>query len=322
MSGVRVSSDSSTMRWRRVAGVSRDGPDTVGSWISVRVWIRPSPRCGWPSAARSPGPAEGGTVIVALSGGADSLALAAATAFEARKLGMRVVAVTVDHGLQPRSAEAAATAAEHARTLGLEARVISADVGARADPKRPPARRATALGHGRSVSSVPSAVLVGHTLDDQAETVLLGLARGSGAASLQGMAPASELAPGVALLRPLLGVRRAITRAACAAEGLQPWDDPHNVDPALRARPGARRVLPVLETELGPGIAEALARTADPAARRRRSLRRDDRRDHRRHRGARRGRYLGVGRRAGGEPGRAAPPHHPARRRGRVRSRA
>ena len=107
----------------------------------------------------------------------------------------------------------------------------------------------------------PTAVLVGHTLDDQAETVLLGLARGSGGASLQGMAAATDL-DGVLLLRPLLEVRRVTTRAACAAEGIEPWDDPHNVDPRFARVRVRETVLPVLEAELGPGIAEALARTA------------------------------------------------------------
>ena len=107
-----------------------------------------------------------------------------------------------------------------------------------------------------------AAVLTGHTLDDQAETVLLGLARGSGAASLQGMAAASDL-DGVPLLRPLLGVRRETTRAGCLARGLTPWDDPHNADPRFTRVRGRERVLPVMEAELGPGIAEALARTAE-----------------------------------------------------------
>jgi tRNA(Ile)-lysidine synthase len=205
---------------------------------------------------------EGGTVIVALSGGADSLALAAATAFEAGKLGVRAVAVTVDHALQPGSAQVAATTAEFARITGLEARVVPADVGVEGGPEAA-ARDARYAALASAASEFgANAVLVGHTLDDQAETVLLGLARGSGAASLQGMAPRSDLAPGVALLRPLLDVRRATARAACAAEGVQPWEDPHNADPRFTRVRVRERVLPVLETELGPGIAEALARTA------------------------------------------------------------
>ncbi|HEY9308627.1 MAG TPA: ATP-binding protein, partial [Microbacterium sp.] len=98
-------------------------------------------------------------------------------------------------------------------------------------------------------------------LDDQAETVLLGLARGAGATSLQGMAAGADL-DGVRLLRPLLDVRRTTTRTACAAEGLDPWDDPHNADPRFARVRVREKVLPVLEAELGPGIAEALARTA------------------------------------------------------------
>ena len=101
-------------------------------------------------------------------------------------------------------------------------------------------------------------MLLGHTLDDQAETVLLGLARGSGPASLQGMAAASGR-----YRRPLLGIRRATTVQACADAGLEPWTDPHNADPAYTRVRVRAEVLPVLERELGPGIAEALARTAE-----------------------------------------------------------
>jgi tRNA(Ile)-lysidine synthase len=100
-------------------------------------------------------------------------------------------------------------------------------------------------------------VLLGHTLDDQAETVLLGLARGSGGRSLQGMRPAFGV-----FARPLLGVRRADTVTACLVEGLEAWDDPHNHDPGYTRVRVRERVLPVLESELGPGVAEALARTA------------------------------------------------------------
>ncbi|MGH8824155.1 MAG: tRNA lysidine(34) synthetase, partial [Jiangellaceae bacterium] len=100
------------------------------------------------------------------------------------------------------------------------------------------------------------AVLLGHTRDDQAETVLLGLARGSGARSLAGMSPVAGV-----YRRPLLDLPRATVRAA-VPEGLTPWDDPHNVDPAYARSRTRDRVLPVLEAELGPGVGVALARTA------------------------------------------------------------
>lgn len=200
-------------------------------------------------------------MVVGLSGGADSLALAAATAFEAPKLDLRVVAVTVDHGLQQGSADAAASAAAQAERLGLEAWVVRVEVGADGGPEAAAraARYRALRDAARDLGA--TAVLVGHTLDDQAETVLLGLARGSGGGSLQGMAAESDL-DGVALLRPLLDVRRETTRVACAAEDLAPWDDPHNLDPRYARVRVRTAVLPVLEAELGPGIAEALARTA------------------------------------------------------------
>ncbi|MFS0912047.1 tRNA lysidine(34) synthetase TilS [Microbacterium sp. 179-I 3D2 NHS] len=206
---------------------------------------------------------EGTTVVVALSGGADSLALAAAAAFEGPRLGLRVASLTVDHGLQSDSDEVAKRVQRTATALGLEARTVRVAVEADGGPEaaardaRYAALRAAASDlHG-------SAVLLGHTLDDQAETVLLGLARGSGAASLQAMAPERVDDAGVRWLRPLLSVRRETTRAFCAASDLDPWDDPHNLDDRFRRVRVRKRVLPVLEAELGPGIAEALARTAE-----------------------------------------------------------
>ena len=102
-----------------------------------------------------------------------------------------------------------------------------------------------------------AAVLLGHTLDDQAETVLLGLARGSGGRSLAGM-PARR----GAYRRPLLAVRRATTSAACAELGLAPWQDPHNRDFRFARARVRHQAMPALEEALGPGVAEALARTA------------------------------------------------------------
>jgi tRNA(Ile)-lysidine synthase len=204
-----------------------------------------------------------GTVVVALSGGPDSLALAAATAFEAPRAGIRAQAVVIDHSLQEGSDAVAAAAAEKARALGLDARVVTVEVGSDDGPEAA-ARYARYAGLAAAAAEAGAdAVLLGHTLDDQAETVLLGLARGAGATSLAGMAPERRDATAPTWLRPLLAVRRRTTVAACAAEGLEPWTDPHNADPAYTRVRVRERVLPVLEAELGPGVAEALARTAE-----------------------------------------------------------
>ncbi|GAB3122167.1 tRNA lysidine(34) synthetase TilS [Glaciibacter psychrotolerans] len=203
-----------------------------------------------------------GLVLVGLSGGADSLALAAATAFEAPRLGLRAGAVIVDHALQAGSAEVAARAAEQARALGLAPVLVSrVDVVAAGAGNGPEAAARTAryaaLEAARAETGATH-VLLGHTLDDQAESVLLGLARGSGATSLHGMAPVTGM-----LLRPLLGIRRETTRQFCEDAGVTPWDDPHNFDQRFARVRVRTSVLPTLEGEIGPGIAEALARTAE-----------------------------------------------------------
>ena len=198
-------------------------------------------------------------VLVALSGGPDSLALAAATAFEAPRAGLRAGAVIVDHGLQAGSAEVAAAAAAQARELGLDPVLVRrVEVTGEGGPEAAARTARYAALEAAAAETDASLVLLGHTLDDQAETVLLGLARGSGAASLAGMPARTRR-----FARPLLGIRRETTRQACADAGLTPWDDPHNVDRGYARVRVRERVLPVLEAELGPGIAEALARTAE-----------------------------------------------------------
>ncbi|MFN8157088.1 MAG: tRNA lysidine(34) synthetase TilS [Candidatus Nanopelagicales bacterium] len=195
-------------------------------------------------------------VLVACSGGADSLALADA----ARRACSRVGAVIVDHGLQDGSAEIATRTADWLRSQGLDpVVVVRVEVGAEGGPEAAArdARYAALLAEQERHGA--AAVLLGHTLDDQAETVLLGLARGSGTRSLAGM-PAAR-GP---FRRPLLRLRRDVVRAA-VPEGAPLVDDPHN-DDRRYARVRVRHdVLPVLERELGPGVAEALARTADLA---------------------------------------------------------
>ena len=202
---------------------------------------------------------EGDLVLVALSGGPDSLALAAAAAFEGPRAGLRMGAITIDHQLQPDSVAQAERAAAQARELGLDP-VIVETVEVVDDGAGPEASaRAARYGAIERVSERVGAkhVLLGHTLDDQAETVLLGLARGSGGKSLHGMAAVNGQ-----LVRPLLGMRRAETVQACADQGLDPWHDPHNDDERFKRVRIRKTVMPMLEAELGPGIAEALARTA------------------------------------------------------------
>jgi tRNA(Ile)-lysidine synthase len=196
-------------------------------------------------------------VMVACSGGADSLALLSAAVFESRRPAHSVLGVTVDHGLQPGSAEHADAVVVQMRALGAQPHAVTVEVGTTGGPEAAAraARYAALDDQARELSA--DVVLLGHTRDDQAETVLLGLARGSGARSLSGMAPRQGR-----YRRPLLDLTREDTRAACEAEGLTVWDDPHNEDPSYARVRVRRSVLPVLEAELGPGVADALARTA------------------------------------------------------------
>jgi tRNA(Ile)-lysidine synthase len=207
------------------------------------------------SALRAIAPAR---VLVACSGGADSLALAAATAFVAPREGVLAGLVTVDHGLQQGSARHAAWVAQLGYELGFDpVEVVRVDVGRDGGPEAA-ARTARYAALDAVAGALGAHVLLGHTLDDQAETVLLGLGRGSGPRSIAGMAAADGR-----YLRPFLGLRRATTAAACAALGLEPWDDPHNADPAFQRSRLRHEVLPLLEDVLQGGVAEALARTAD-----------------------------------------------------------
>ncbi|WP_413785768.1 tRNA lysidine(34) synthetase TilS [Intrasporangium zincisolvens] len=201
----------------------------------------------------------GALVLVACSGGTDSVALAGALAFEAPRAGMRAGAVVVDHGLQDGSDGVADGAAELCLGMGLDpVEVVRVDVRTSGSGLEADARTARYAAFEQVAGRVGAdVVLIGHTRDDQAEQVLLGLSRGSGARSLSGMPTRRGR-----FVRPLLSLPRATTLAACAAYGIEPWDDPQNADDTFR-RVRARRLLATLEAELGPGFGAALARSAD-----------------------------------------------------------
>lgn len=204
--------------------------------------------------------AHGGEdVLVACSGGADSLALAHGVAVVAARRGFASRALVVDHGLQVDSAQQAAVAVARLRAAGMDAAQVAVRVRPDGSGLEAAARdaRYTALAAARRPGE---SCYLGHTLDDQAETVLLGLARGSGTRSLAGMPARRD-----GFVRPLLGLTRATTREACRELGAEWWDDPHNTAERFTRTRVRHAVLPVLEAELGPGIAAALARTADLA---------------------------------------------------------
>lgn len=200
----------------------------------------------------------GDAVIVGLSGGGDSLALTAAVAFEAKKLEIRAIACIINHNLQSGSELVAEKAKQQAIDLGIEAEVMSVAVLDEGHGPEGNARKARyqALDAMREKYQAKF-VLLAHNLDDQAESVLLGLTRGSGANSLSGMRERSGY-----YLRPYLGIDRTMLRQACQDQNLEFWDDPQNEDLDFR-RVRIRKLIAELETDIGPGIAAALARSAD-----------------------------------------------------------
>jgi tRNA(Ile)-lysidine synthase len=198
---------------------------------------------------------SGALVLVACSGGADSLSLAAAAHFVAGRVGL----ITVDHGLQEGSDRRARSVAAWARDAGFDpVRVSTVTVAGLPGGPEAAARTARYAALETAADALgAAAVLLGHTRDDQAETVLLALARGAGPRGLAGMPPRRGV-----FRRPLLDVARSDTRKACAALGLAPWEDPHNTDPAYARSRVRGTALPTLVAELGPAVIGNLARTA------------------------------------------------------------
>ncbi|MFM1789574.1 MAG: hypothetical protein RLZZ12_923 [Actinomycetota bacterium] len=200
----------------------------------------------------------GDTVLVAVSGGADSLALAAGLLAEAKSKTVRPIAVIIDHALQANSADVAMNTKAELTKIGysnIEIKRINFEI---TDGMEASARRARYAALNEIASSTnASAIFLGHTKDDQAETVLLGLARGSGTRSLSGMAERIDK-----YRRPLLSITRLQTEAACKEVGVKYWNDPHNQSMEYARVRVREKVLPLMESEIGPGIADALTRSA------------------------------------------------------------
>jgi tRNA(Ile)-lysidine synthase len=207
------------------------------------------------------GVVSGDRILVACSGGADSLALAAASVFEGSRIGVLVGAVIVEHGLQPETKAVAEATAKTLAELGASPVEVRAVNVAKTKAGGPEAAARTARYAALDAAAEEfdaKFVMLAHTLNDQAETVLLGLARGSGNRSLNAMAELNGH-----YLRPLLGIERHTTVAFCEDSGLNAWHDPQNKDSKYARVRARQNVMPVLESELGPGIAQALARSAD-----------------------------------------------------------
>ena len=232
-----------------VAGSSLNPVSTNPATVAIRSAVR---EC-------LSGCSAGDTVLVAVSGGADSLALAAALVPESKNALVNLVGVTIDHQLQKNSGEQAAKVRTQLLALGIsEVEIVKVDVemidGLEASARR--ARYAALDAVAEKYNA--KLIFLGHTLNDQAESVLLGLARGSGARSLSGMARCTGK-----YCRPLLEITRTETLAACAENSLTPWIDPHNSDSQFARVRVRTTALPKLEETIGPGITEALARSAD-----------------------------------------------------------
>ncbi|MGK2310001.1 tRNA lysidine(34) synthetase TilS [Cutibacterium sp. V947] len=194
--------------------------------------------------------------VVGCSGGPDSLALVLGSRWASRRCGVEMTVVIVDHQLQDGSDEVATRTRDLLTDRGMDACVRRVEIDPNA-PDGPEAAARTARRAALVNVAGKAPILLGHTLDDQAEQVLLSLARGSGATSLAGIRPRTGQ-----FWHPLLAVRRAQTLQACQEWGVEPWHDPHNSEPRFLRSRVRTELMPVLEEVLGPGVAESLARSA------------------------------------------------------------
>ena len=196
-------------------------------------------------------------VLFGCSGGADSMALAVALFME--RSNTKIIPIVIDHGLQDGSAQITSQTIDRLKQIGFTQVESARAQVTMTDGLEASARRARYQLFNQFIDTYqPKYFLLAHTLNDQAENVLLGLARGSGTRSLSGMAEQSNI-----YIRPLLKISREITTAACDEAQLQIWSDPHNEDLRFSRVKTRLNVLPTLEANLGPGITNALARSAD-----------------------------------------------------------
>jgi len=219
-------------------------PETAALW-QIRKVLRP-----WLENNSQP-------ILFGCSGGADSMAMAIALFIESKD--QKVIPIVVDHGLQPNSAEVTMQTITTLQKIGYQEIKSAVAQITITDGLEASARRARYQIFNQFIDSYNARYfMLAHTLNDQAEQVLLGLARGSGTRSLSGMAIQNNI-----FVRPLLKISRAITEAACIEGGITTWQDPHNEDLRFTRVKVRKNVLPVIEENLGPKITEALARSAD-----------------------------------------------------------
>jgi tRNA(Ile)-lysidine synthase len=197
-------------------------------------------------------------ILIGVSGGADSMALAMATIAEAKGPQVEVIAIIVDHQLQRGSGDVALRTKQMLLMKGCDRVEIYPVEVVLIDGMESSARRARYQAFDQAIDAYkPEYFLLGHTKNDQAETVLMGLARGSGTRSLSGIATENGK-----FIRPMLEITRDRTVTACEENQISPWEDPHNSDSQyLRVR-ARTSVLPLMEEQLGPGIVDGLARSA------------------------------------------------------------